>query len=139
MASKYCKECLRKAKGKVGPLCVCGSEWSICKNVKARARIVTRLANKRAGNAPKTKTRYEEYLESDLWKTIRDNVLLRDGGKCRVCQGRTKVAVHHRNYDSATMSGDDLESLITLCKSAISEFIVTSMATGWESEAQKPI
>jgi len=116
MASKYCKECLRKAKGKTGPRCVCGAEWSVCKNKRIRAGIVTRMWNKRTGNAPKAKPRYSEYLESDLWKTIRAKVLLRDGCICRVCRSKA-IVVHHRNYNTATMSGDDLDSLISLCKS----------------------
>lgn len=115
MAAKYCKSCLRKAKGKVGPLCPCGNEWTVCKNTRSRAATVTRLRNKRNGVKASTRSRYQDYLGSEVWKSIRQKILDRDGYRCRICGKRTCV-VHHRNYDSATMSGDSLDSLISLCR-----------------------
>ena len=72
---------------------------------------------------------YNQYLKSDLWKTIRERVLERDG---RVCKGRahammlqlaspdeaaqfTELHVHHYRYDRDTLLGENIDDLITLC------------------------
>lgn len=72
---------------------------------------------------------YDEYLKSDLWQGIREQVLRRDMNRC---MGRshnlllklsepddagkfTALHVHHYRYDRETLSGIDLSHLITLC------------------------
>ena len=112
---KYCYQCLRKAKGKTGTHCPCGAEWRVCKNKRTRASTVTRLANLRGGKQPTASSQYETYMRSELWKRIRHNVLTRDNAKCCCCNGKA-TNVHHRDYDSATMSGDALHRLVSICR-----------------------
>lgn len=59
---------------------------------------------------------YREYLKSRKWKKIRARVLRRDKGLCRLCETRRATQVHHRSYDVATMKGDRLEALYSVCR-----------------------
>lgn len=58
---------------------------------------------------------YPQYLESRLWKSIRQSVLVRDGFKCRKCDRSSAHHVHHSSYDVATLRGDDLSKLHSVC------------------------
>lgn len=58
---------------------------------------------------------YRAYLASALWKSIRRRVFQRDGFRCVRCQWPKKLQVHHRAYDPATLRGDTLNSLSTVC------------------------
>jgi hypothetical protein len=62
------------------------------------------------------KKEYAKYLASDLWKTIRARVLRRDFNICRRC-GDLAEQVHHRNYLSRTLAGEDDSALVSLCVS----------------------
>lgn len=57
---------------------------------------------------------YTQYLESDLWKSIRRRVIERDKGRCRLCNGQA-VQVHHRSYRIETLRGQDLQPLAAIC------------------------
>ena len=57
---------------------------------------------------------YQEYLKSDLWKSIRARVLERDNYKCRLC-GKHATQVHHRHYGIRTMKGKTLTHLMSVC------------------------
>src|SRR5207247_2309032 len=58
---------------------------------------------------------YQEYLQTDEWKTRRLGCLKRDGYRCRVCNGTENLEVHHRTYERI---GQELEDdLTTLCES----------------------
>jgi len=57
---------------------------------------------------------YGDYLKSDLWKTIRSQVLQRDGHKCVRCQ-KAANQVHHEAYDIQTLSGKCLQRLKSSC------------------------
>lgn len=60
---------------------------------------------------------YEEYLDSDLWQTIRLRVLERDNHLCRVCDKpeRPAACVHHTSYAVSVLKGEDISSLYSLC------------------------
>lgn len=59
---------------------------------------------------------YASYLRSPLWQSIRQRVIARDGGCCACClKLARKPQVHHRAYDSATLRGDDINSLTLSC------------------------
>ena len=59
---------------------------------------------------------YRAYLRSDLWMSIKVRVVERDSGKCSRCGGTPKKPqVHHRAYDPATLRGDLLDALNTVC------------------------
>lgn len=57
---------------------------------------------------------YKQYLASDLWKSIRQRVLDRDGGKCVRCQKPAKT-VHHPHYSYDVMRGERIEALTSAC------------------------
>lgn len=57
---------------------------------------------------------YRAYLKSPLWAKIRRRVLRRDQHRCQSCGGRARQ-VHHGRYDDATLSGETLEHLFSLC------------------------
>lgn len=56
---------------------------------------------------------YSEYLESDLWKTIRD-FQLAEFPKCRLCR-RDACVVHHLRYDMHTLAGRGKLMLVSMC------------------------
>lgn len=59
--------------------------------------------------------RYNEYLYSNEWRTIRGSILSRDLESCLNCGDTASLQVHHITYDNV---GQELnEDLITLCKS----------------------
>jgi 5-methylcytosine-specific restriction endonuclease McrA len=63
---------------------------------------------------PKGISSYEDYLRSDLWKSIRTKVLTRANFECACCSRRA-TQVHHRDYRPRVLSGQDLSPLIPLC------------------------
>ena len=42
---------------------------------------------------------YATYLESSHWRKIREEVLIRDCGRCRVCNVNRASQVHHLTYE----------------------------------------
>ncbi len=58
---------------------------------------------------------YAEYLDSDLWRSIRGVVLKRSVGVCEVCRVARATQVHHRNYSSAVMRGERNDLLVPVC------------------------
>lgn len=58
---------------------------------------------------------YRAYLRSDLWLAIKRRVLDRDEHRCVRCRWRKKLQVHHRAYDPATLRGDSIDALTTVC------------------------
>lgn len=57
---------------------------------------------------------YRHYLDSDLWKDIRERVRARDKGRCALC-GKPGYQVHHLAYDMETLKGECLDRLATIC------------------------
>jgi 5-methylcytosine-specific restriction endonuclease McrA len=57
---------------------------------------------------------YRQYLNSDLWKSIRERVFLEHGSKCHLCQ-REASQVHHRHYGRRTLCGKTLFHLLPVC------------------------
>ena len=57
---------------------------------------------------------YVDYLSSELWAEIRNAILVRDDGRCRVCKNRASV-VHHIDYSEETMRGDLFDGLVAVC------------------------
>lgn len=57
---------------------------------------------------------YAEYLASDLWKSIRKQVL-DNAKKCVLCKGKP-TEVHHKNYHRPTLEGKTIDSLVPLCR-----------------------
>ena len=57
---------------------------------------------------------YKKYLRSDYWDNIKNQVLKRDNYRCRLCNSKVDLQVHHRTYEN--LENEKLEELITLCK-----------------------
>lgn len=57
---------------------------------------------------------YKKYLGSNYWDNIKNQVLERDDNRCRLCNSKVDLQVHHRTYDN--LENEKLEELITLCK-----------------------
>ncbi len=57
---------------------------------------------------------YNEYLQSNEWHALRDQVLGRDRGKCIDC-GRCATEVHHRIYPPH-IDQTELDCLVSLCR-----------------------
>ena len=59
---------------------------------------------------------YNDYLNSDLWRTIRSRVFDRDGYACRDCGVLEEpIVVHHTSYALDVLEGRDDRCLVTLC------------------------
>lgn len=59
---------------------------------------------------------YDEYMDSEEWKQIRNRILARDGYRCRMCGTGKQLRVHHIRYPDIYGSESD-EDLITVCDS----------------------
>lgn len=59
-------------------------------------------------------TSYQDYLDSELWQTIRRQVLDRDLHRCRCRKAATQV--HHSDYSVATLRGERLHRLVSVCR-----------------------
>lgn len=60
---------------------------------------------------------YADYLQSDLWRTIRARVLQRDAHACRDCGVMDEpLMVHHLSYDLVVLEGHDDRQLLTVCE-----------------------
>lgn len=60
------------------------------------------------------RSRYEDYLRSSRWKSLRNEALDRDGRRCRLCNRAGRLQVHHRTYP-AVWGRETVEDLTTLC------------------------
>lgn len=58
---------------------------------------------------------YKKYRETDMFKQKREQVLSRDGYKCKICGTGKNLLVHHITY--RRLGNEPLEDLITLCES----------------------
>ena len=59
---------------------------------------------------------YASYLDSELWKSIRAKVLIRDKRRCRCCL-EPAFQVHHDSYGESTLKGDSFDRLFSICES----------------------
>ena len=66
-------------------------------------------------SSPFSKAKYEQYLQSDIWKIRRDNVLARDRYECQMCGRTNRLHVHHIVYKN--LGNEPLSDLVTLCSS----------------------
>lgn len=59
--------------------------------------------------------KYQDYLASERWQTLRAKALERDGRSCQTCGHKKSLHVHHRRYPKR-LGHEPLTYLITLCK-----------------------
>ncbi|PVE26448.1 hypothetical protein DC522_01405 [Microvirga sp. KLBC 81] len=57
---------------------------------------------------------YEAYIASPEWRQKRQEALVRDGHRCRVCNASEQLEVHHRSY-GPSLGLETLDDLTTLC------------------------
>lgn len=57
---------------------------------------------------------YYDYLQSDLWKTIRTRVYTTKGDKCTLCPTKASF-IHHRAYSKNVLLGKDIKPLVPIC------------------------
>ena len=66
---------------------------------------------------------YQQYLNSDEWKEIRELVKERDGYRCLLCnasedkENKVFLSVHHRTYENKFNEREHLGDLVTMCRS----------------------
>lgn len=60
-----------------------------------------------------TKERYDEYLLSDYWLSVRGEALKRAGYRCVLCGETERLHVHHNCYDN--LGAEDVFDLTVLC------------------------
>jgi len=58
--------------------------------------------------------KYNEYLNSEIWKNKRDRVLERDNNLCQACLRNTAIEVHHTTYKH--VFDEPLFELVSVCK-----------------------
>lgn len=57
---------------------------------------------------------YLAYLESDRWRELRNEAIVRDGFRCVLCDNPQNLEVHHLSYPEL-LGTESVNSLITLC------------------------
>lgn len=57
---------------------------------------------------------YRAYMASELWATIRQQVLDRDQATCVVCK-KPATQVHHKHYSIAALKGEWIKGMVSLC------------------------
>lgn len=60
---------------------------------------------------------YRAYLRSPKWAEIREKIIFRDGGACRICGAKERLEVHHIRVTHRFHEQNHPEDLITLCDS----------------------
>ena len=117
---KYCsKACARTEALQVSVSCiVCGKEYTVVQSRARKTKCCSLVCAAEYFRQTKRKLGLAERKARcgrKEWRRIRNSVIERDGGRCRVC-GSTKIlAVHHR-IPWVTCRDDNPENLITLCK-----------------------
>ena len=67
---------------------------------------------------------YQEYLDSDLWKSIRSKVFKVKGDACYYC-GLPATEIHHNRYHVRDLTGRKLKYLDPICRSCHKEIEFT--------------
>lgn len=58
---------------------------------------------------------YQEYLKSDLWKSIRAKVFEIKGHNCHVCK-KYATEIHHNGYGINVLKGETIQPLRPICR-----------------------
>jgi 5-methylcytosine-specific restriction endonuclease McrA len=57
---------------------------------------------------------YAEYLRSNKWRDLRQQVFQRDGPSCQLCGGTSELQIHHLTYEPR--GRESVDDLTVLCK-----------------------
>jgi hypothetical protein len=74
---------------------------------------------------------YKEYLKSDYWKDIKQQVHKMDNNKCIICESENNLCVHHTTYDY--LGNERLDLLVTLCKKCHYKYHKNNPQASYES------
>lgn len=71
---------------------------------------------------------YHKYLQSEEWKTIRNQIIERDNGLCLHCKINPAQEVHHKHYNNIYKERlDDLESVCSDCHREIHKSVLNEI------------
>ena len=73
------------------------------------------VAQNRAAPYTSARIGYDDYLQTNVWKKLRDARLVKDKCRCQVCKTGINVQVHHRRYPKVWGLESVEDDLITLC------------------------
>lgn len=59
---------------------------------------------------------YADFLRTDYWKQVAQQVKARDSFKCRICNSPRTLDVHHRSYQHRGWDHLHMDDLTTLCR-----------------------
>jgi 5-methylcytosine-specific restriction endonuclease McrA len=79
---------------------------------------------------------YAEYLKTDYWKAVAEEVKRLAGYRCQVCNSPNFLAAHHRTYANRGKEMDNLGDLTCLCGSCHSLFHKAGKI-GWAPKPKK--
>ena len=62
------------------------------------------------------KRKYEEYLQSEYWRSVRDLKLANSSGRCEYCGSSERLHVHHEHYRYKGREYEHLDCLSIVCE-----------------------
>jgi hypothetical protein len=65
---------------------------------------------------------YKEFLKTEFWREVRDEVKRRDHYRCALCASQAGLNVHHRTYEHHGFEDMWLRDLICLCRNCHAKF-----------------
>lgn len=85
--------------------------------------------------------KYQAYIKSEEWKSLREVILKRDNYHCMCCgrtaeESGTSLSIHHNNYDNLFDEANHLDDLVTLCK--VCHASVHRNRANWQRFKKKP-
>lgn len=72
---------------------------------------MARLNNKRG-----RKSNYLKSLNNDYHRSVRERALLRDGFRCKLCDQRHRLELHHISYEHQGNELEHMETVVILCE-----------------------
>lgn len=79
---------------------------------------------------------YQEYMQSELWRTKRKRILARDNYRCQKCGSAINLRVHHIRYPDVYGAEPD-DDLVTLCDSCHQEVHKKDLMVKEQRSAEK--
>lgn len=73
-------------------------------------------------NKTQVQKKYEDFLQTDYWKMVREIKLQQSENKCQVCGSKSNLNVHHNTYAHHGKEHLHLADLVVLCKDCHSLF-----------------
>lgn len=61
-------------------------------------------------------TAYDDYLKTDYWKAVSQEVKKRAGWRCQLCNSQHDLMAHHRTYEHRGKEMEHLDDLTCLCR-----------------------